>query len=94
MPGGRVRRKVPLDHHETSQGLGGSSDWAVWGDSTGVESICEFPGVFLTIEKIQPHLKVGVKKVVLSAPAKDDSHNVVWASGRTKLCPRKGWSPS
>merc|ERR1711948_160419 len=34
-------------------------------------------GVFLTDEKIQPHLKAGAKKVVFSAPAKDDSHTIV-----------------
>ena len=50
---------------------------AVWGDSTGVESVCESTGVFLTTEKTQPHLKAGAKKVAFSAPAKDDSHIVV-----------------
>merc|ERR1711981_849725 len=30
-----------------------------------------------TTEKIAPHLKAGAKKVVFSAPAKDDSHTVV-----------------
>merc|ERR1712066_576305 len=43
----------------------------------GAEYVCESTGVFLTTEKIQPHLKAGVKKVVFSAPAKDDSHTVV-----------------
>merc|ERR1711920_967732 len=28
-------------------------------------------------EKVQPHLKAGDKKIVFSAPAKDDSHTIV-----------------
>merc|ERR1712050_373975 len=35
----------------------------------GAEYVCESTGVFLTTEKIQPHLKAGAKK--------DDSHTVV-----------------
>merc|ERR1739848_57945 len=37
----------------------------------------ESTGVFLTEDKVQGHLKAGAKKVVFSAPAKDDSHTVV-----------------
>jgi len=43
----------------------------------GAEYVCESTGVFLTTEKVQPHLKAGAKKIVFSAPAKDDSHTVV-----------------
>merc|ERR1712050_170566 len=43
----------------------------------GAEYVCESTGMFLTTEKVQPHLKADAKKIVFSAPAKDDSHTVV-----------------
>merc|ERR1719461_2460814 len=43
----------------------------------GAEYVCESTGVFLTADKVQPHLKAGAKKIVFSAPAKDDSHTIV-----------------
>eukprot|EP00630_Chrysocystis_fragilis_P001323 CAMPEP_0197387314 /NCGR_PEP_ID=MMETSP1165-20131217/441_1 /TAXON_ID=284809 /ORGANISM="Chrysocystis fragilis, Strain CCMP3189" /LENGTH=354 /DNA_ID=CAMNT_0042912629 /DNA_START=123 /DNA_END=1187 /DNA_ORIENTATION=- len=43
----------------------------------GAEYICESTGAFLTGEKVEPHLKAGAKKIVFSAPAKDDSPTVV-----------------
>merc|ERR1719164_104614 len=39
--------------------------------------VCESTGAFLTEEKIQPHLKAGAKKIIFSAPAKDDSKVIV-----------------
>jgi glyceraldehyde 3-phosphate dehydrogenase len=43
----------------------------------GAEVVIECTGVFLTTEKAQAYLKDGVKKVVMSAPAKDDTPTYV-----------------
>ena len=43
-----------------------------WGD-IGAEHIIESTGVFLTDEKARAHIRAGAKKVVLSAPSKDDT---------------------
>jgi len=43
----------------------------------GAEYICESTGAFLTQEKVAPHLKAGAKKIIFSAPAKDDSPTIV-----------------
>ena len=47
-----------------------------WAKS-GVQYLCESTGVFLTEEKAKAHVDAGVKKVIFSAPAKDDSLTVV-----------------
>lgn len=43
-----------------------------WGD-LGVDLVHECTGVYLTKEKAEKHLQSGAKKVVLSAPPKDDT---------------------
>mmetsp|Transcript_10736 Transcript_10736/g.14861 ORF Transcript_10736/g.14861 Transcript_10736/m.14861 type:complete len:377 (+) Transcript_10736:86-1216(+) len=43
----------------------------------GAEYICESTGAFLTAEKVEAHFEAGAKKIVFSAPAKDDSPTVV-----------------
>merc|ERR1711988_357520 len=43
----------------------------------GVDYLCESTGVFLTADSAKPHVDGGVKKVIFSAPAKDDSPTIV-----------------
>ena len=45
--------------------------------SVGAELVIECTGAFLTTEKCQGYLRDGVKKVVMSAPAKDDTPTYV-----------------
>jgi len=45
--------------------------------SCGAEIVLECTGAFLTAESVQPYLDNGVKKVVFSAPAKDDTATFV-----------------
>jgi len=45
--------------------------------SCGAEVVLECTGAFLTQESVQPYLDNGVKKVVFSAPAKDDTATFV-----------------
>jgi glyceraldehyde 3-phosphate dehydrogenase len=43
-----------------------------WGD-VGAEYVVESTGIFLTKEKAAGHIEAGAKKVVMSAPSKDDT---------------------
>lgn len=55
-----------------------------WGD-VGAEIILECTGFFLTKEMAQKHIDAGAKKVVLSAPAKDDTPTFVMGVNHKEL---------
>jgi glyceraldehyde 3-phosphate dehydrogenase len=45
---------------------------SAWGD-LDVDVVIESTGIFLTAEKTEPHLRAGAKRVIMSAPPKDDT---------------------
>lgn len=51
----------------------------------GAEYVVESTGLFLTQESAQKHIDAGAKKVVLSAPAKDDTPTFVMGVNHTEL---------
>jgi glyceraldehyde 3-phosphate dehydrogenase len=63
-------KKIPLSSSRNPAELN-------WGDA-GVEVLLECTGSFLTKESCQAHIDVGAKKVVQSAPAKDDTPMFVY----------------
>ncbi|NLG34845.1 MAG: type I glyceraldehyde-3-phosphate dehydrogenase [Lentisphaerae bacterium] len=53
-----------------------------WGD-VGAEYVCESTGLFLEKAKAEGHLKAGAKRVVMSAPSKDDTPMFVMGVNHT-----------
>ena len=57
-----------------------------WGE-IGAEYVVESTGLFLTKEKAQGHIDAGAKKVVMSAPSKDDTPMFVMGVNNTSYDP-------
>ncbi|MGN6637503.1 MAG: type I glyceraldehyde-3-phosphate dehydrogenase [Mucilaginibacter sp.] len=54
-------------------------------NEVGAEVVIESTGLFLTQESAQKHIDAGAKKVVMSAPAKDDTHTFVMGVNHKQL---------
>ena len=56
-------------------------------DEVQAEYIVESTGLFLTKEKAEGHIKAGAKKVIMSAPSKDDTPMFVMGVNHTSYTP-------
>ncbi len=59
-----------------------------WGD-LGVDVVVESTGLFLTKETAEKHLAAGAKKVIMSAPSKDDTPMFVYGVNHAKYAGEK-----
>jgi len=58
-----------------------------WG-KMGVEVVVEATGIFRSKEKVQPHFNAGAKKVVITAPAKNEDITIVMGVNEDKYDPK------
>ena len=53
-------------------------------DKVGAEYVVESTGIFLTKEKAQAHIDAGAKRIIMSAPSKDDTPMYVYGVNHKK----------
>ena len=58
-------------------------------DDEGVELVIESTGLFLTGPKAAAHLQAGAKKVIISAPAKEEDLTIVMGVNHSQYNPKK-----
>jgi glyceraldehyde 3-phosphate dehydrogenase len=59
-----------------------------WKD-IGVDIVVEATGLFVDKEKCEGHIKAGAKKVIISAPGKNEDITIVWGVNHEKYDPAK-----
>lgn len=69
-------RTIRVGRHEIAMYAEKDASKVPWG-SHDVDIVFECTGFYLTTEKSMAHINAGAKKVIISAPAKDDTHTVV-----------------
>ena len=74
-------RKIRLSAHKDPAAL-------AWGE-VGADVVVESTGLFLTQESCQKHLDAGAKKVLQSAPSKDDTPMFVYGVNHAKYAGQK-----
>ena len=74
-------RKIRLTAHKDPAAL-------AWGE-VGADVVVEATGLFLTLETCQKHLDAGAKKVIQSAPSKDDTPMFVYGVNHAKYAGEK-----
>ena len=62
-------------------------------DAVGAEYVVESTGLFLTKEKAQGHIDAGAKKVIMSAPSKDDTPMFVMGVNHKKYSSKFTFMP-
>eukprot|EP00894_Picocystis_sp_ML_P003417 jgi/Pico_ML_1/53934/g442.t1 len=87
---GRIGRLAfRLGWNESSYDVVHVNEIAVVESSAYLAKYDSVHGVFLTREKLQPYFDAGVKKVIVSAPVKEDVLNIVYGCNDEKYDPKK-----